>query len=62
MNDYYRTGLDILKILFVVIIILSIPIIMIIHNKNVCEEKGGTYIFEFGNQGSSCHYKVEAKR
>ena len=45
-------------ILFVGLIIFTVHY----FNKKNCENNGGTYIFEFGNQGSSCHYKVEAKR
>lgn len=38
-------------------------VVFTIHyfNKKSCENKGGTYIFELGNQGSSCHYKVNVE-
>ena len=61
MNDYYKVGWNVLIIFLITLLVLFLPLIIILQNKSKCEEKGGTYIFELGNQGSSCHFKVEAK-
>lgn len=62
MNDYYKTGFNVIKWFLLIVFAISIPLLIILYNKDKCESKGGTYIFEIGNNGSSCHYITEGNR